>query len=130
MLWFIVCLIIGVISIIGIILSCILWLTDWADWCQPISIIALVAVILSTALFGVARWDAAVSVVAYEETRQMVVQCVENGSDMENIGITHAVIERKQWLAEAKSSLKVYGMWSMYYGLGIEEMNYIELGGN
>lgn len=128
MLWIVVFSVLGVISIAGIILGQIFWATDWAEWVQLVSIITLVGVILIGGAFGVIRWAAAVEVMVYEETRQMVTQCIENGSDMENISITQTIIEQNRWLAEAKSSLKFYGKWSIYYGLGVEEMEYIGLG--
>lgn len=130
MLWIVVFSVLGVISIAGIILGKIFWVTDWSDWLVPCSAIALVFAIFIGGCAVAIRHEMIQEVATYEETRLMVTQSVENGSDMENIGITQTIIEQNHWLAEAKSSLKLYGMWSMYYDLGIENMDYIQLGGN
>lgn len=116
------------LSIVGIILSSIFWEKDWTDWAMPISIIALVCSIFITITMVFCRIDATKKIQCFEETRDMITITVNSNNETENFGVTQAIIEKNTWLVEVKTSVKKYGMWSLYYGLGIEDLEYISLG--
>lgn len=58
----------------------------------------------------------------YKYNKEYVEQTILNGEKLENISITQIIIEKNQWLAKAKSSAELYGCFSSYYGLGVEEL--------
>ena len=60
----------------------------------------------------------------------MFISNTTNAGNLENAGINSAIIEQNKWLANAKTSVREYGVWSIYYNLGVEEMEYISLGGS
>ena len=63
------------------------------------------------------------------ETQAMVEQ-VYNGDDYnqyENAGLNNKIIELNQWLASAKSDVKIYGNWSMYCTIDLNSLDYIKL---
>ena len=61
--------------------------------------------------------------VAYFEQQSVYVECaVKNGTDLENFAITQTIIAQNEWLAEAKASLSVYGVFSSYYNSGVEKL--------
>lgn len=49
--------------------------------------------------------------------KEYVELAVENGKDLENIAITHTIIEQNEWLANAKASKATYGCFSKYYNV-------------
>lgn len=116
------------LSIIGIILSYIFWEKDWTDWAMPVSVIALVCSIFITIVMVFCRIDATKKIQCFEETRDMITITVNSNDETENFGVTQAIIEKNTWLVEVKTSVKKYGMWSLYYGLGVEDLEYISLG--
>lgn len=128
MMWLVVVGAIVLLSIIGIILSHIFWRNDWADWAMPVSIIALVGSIIITIPIVFGRIEATKKIQCFEETRNMITITVDNNDETENFGVTQAIIEKNTWLVEVKTSVKKYGMWSLYYGLGVEDLEYISLG--
>lgn len=128
MMWLVVVGAIVLLSIIGIILSHIFWRKDWADWAMPVSIIALVGSIILTIPIIFCRIDATKKIQCFEETRNMITVTVNSNNETENFGVTQAIIEKNTWLVEVKTSVKKYGMWSLYYGLGVEDLEYISLG--
>ena len=136
MLWIFVFIGLIVLSIVGLVISnkywhtdWAYWHTDWADWLMPILVIVLIAGILFGFISIMCYCEARAKVVQFEETREIIVMSVESGTDLENIGITQTIIDCNEWLAKAKASAKTFGVWSSYYGLGVEDMEYIKLGG-
>lgn len=61
----------------------------------------------------------------YIEKAQMIEQVIESSGDLENAGISNAIIEYNSWLAEAKTSKARYGIWSSYYYVDISGMDYL-----
>lgn len=128
MMWLVVVGAIMLLSIVGIILSHFFWETDWSDWVMPISITALVGSIIITIPIVFGRIEATKKIECFEETRNMITITVDNNDETENFGVTQAIIEKNTWLVGVKTSVKKYGRWSLYYGLGIENLEYISLG--
>ena len=130
MLWIFVFIGLAILSVVGIVVSNKCWLTNWADWLMPVSIITLIAAILFGSAPIALRFEAKAEIVQFEETREVVMVSAESGTNLENVGITQTVIDCNKWLAEARASVKTYGLWSVYHGLGVEYMEYIKLGGD
>ena len=130
MLWIFVFIGLAILSVVGIVVSNKCWLTNWADWLMPVSVITLIAAILFGSAPIALRFEAKAEIVQFEETREVVMVSAESGTNLENVGITQTVIDCNKWLAEARASVKTYGLWSVYHGLGVEYMEYIELGGD
>ena len=130
MLWIFVFIGLAILSVVGIVASNKCWLTNWADWLMPVSVITLIAAILFGSAPIALRFEAKAEIVQFEETREAVMVSAESGTNLENVGITQTVIDCNKWLAEARASVKTYGLWSVYHGLGVEYMEYIKLGGD
>jgi hypothetical protein len=130
MLWIFIFIGLAILSVVGIVVSNKCWHTDWADWLMLLSGIALVAAILFGGVSIAFRFVAKAEIVQFEETREVVIVSVGNGTNLENVGITQTVIDSNKWLTGAKASAKTLGLWSIYYGLGVEDMEYIKLGGD
>ena len=130
MLWIFVFIGLAILSVVGIVVSNKCWLTNWADWLMPVSVITLIAAILFGSAPVALRFEAKAEIVQFEETREVVMMSAESGTNLENVGITQTVIDCNKWLAEARASVKTYGLWSVYHGLGVEYMEYIKLGGD
>lgn len=126
MLWIFVLIGLAILSIVGLIVSdkC------WIDWLMPASLIALISSVVFVIVPIVCRCEARADIIQFEETREVVMVSVESGTDLENVGITQSVISCNNWLANAKASVKTFGIWSRYYGLGVEDIEYIKLGGD
>lgn len=130
MLWIFVFIGLAILSVVGIVVSNKCWLTNWADWLMPVSVITLIAAILFGSAPIALRFEAKAEIVQFEETREVIMVSAESGTNLENVGITQTVIDCNKWLAEARASVKTYGLWSVYHGLGVEYMEYIKLGGD
>ena len=126
--WLVVFGILALLSIVGFVLSRIFWVKDWSDWVEIVSIIVLVLSILFGGATLACRLDVKKNIQYFEETRNMIEIVVNKSSETENFGITQSVIERNMCLVEAKASVKKYGAWSIYYGLNIEDLEYLSLG--
>lgn len=118
----------ALLSIVGIILSNIFWADDWSDWMKLISGIGLVLSIFFSGVTLACRLKAKEQIQCFEETRNMIEIVIDKSSETENYGITQTIVERNMWLVEAKASIKKYGVWSIYYGLNIENLEYLSLG--
>lgn len=130
MMWLVVFGVIVVISVIALIISRVLWEYDFSDWLTPLSVcVLIVSFVIGAALLGV-RVESKRECLAFEETKSMLVSSVDNAENLENAGITGVIVEQNKWLANAKASVREYGVWSFYYNLGVEEMEYISLGGS
>lgn len=130
MMWLEVFGVIVVISIIALNISRVLWQHDFSDWLTPISAcVMIISLLIGVALLGV-RVGAKQECLAFEETKPMLISSVDNAENLENAGITGVIVEQNKWLANAKVSVREYGVWSFYYNLGVEEMEYISLGGS
>lgn len=130
MMWLVVFGVVFVLSIVALIISShALWEYDFSDWLTPLSACAMViSLVIGVALLGV-RVGAKQECLAFEETKSMLISSVNNAENLENAGITSTIVEQNKWLANAKASVREYGVWSFYYNLGVEEMEYISLGG-
>ena len=65
----------------------------------------------------------------FEETKDMVEDIYENGSDLDNIGITQTIIEKNQWLARVRVSKEIYGVFSQYYYIDADNIEPIMIRG-
>lgn len=65
--------------------------------------------------------------IQFEETKAIVEQAYENGAGFDNVAITQMVIEKNQWIADVKASLRKYGKWSIYWGFDIDSVEPIVL---
>lgn len=63
----------------------------------------------------------------YISTQEMVEEIYDEDSTLENAGLTNKIIELNNWLTKARASKEVYGDWSMYYLLDLENLDYIQL---
>ena len=130
MMWLVVLVVAFAISIIALVISHIFWECDFSDWLTPISIcVMIISLLIGVALVGM-RVEAKQDCLAFEEAKSMCISSTADAEHLENMGITGAVIELNMWLVNAKASVQEYGAWSIYYGLGVEEMEYISLGGS
>ena len=130
MMWLVVFGVIVVISVIALIISRVLWQYDFSDWLTPLSVCVMaLSLIMGIAALGT-RVTAKQKCIAFEETKSMLISSVNNAENLENAGITSTIVEQNKWLANAKASVREYGVWSFYYDLGVEEMEYISLGGS
>ena len=59
--------------------------------------------------------------------KEYVVEVVTNGDSLENIAISNTIIEKNQWLAEAKASVDSWGVWSHYYFTDVMELEPITI---
>lgn len=131
MMWLVVFGVIAVVSTIALIISSrALWHYDFADWLTPLSAcVMIISLGIGVTLLGV-RIETERECLAFEEAKSMLISSIDNAENLENAGITDAVVEQNKWLVYAKTSVHEYGVWSFYYNLGIEEMEYISLGGS
>lgn len=60
-------------------------------------------------------------------TQELVEEIYNEDSTLENAGLTNIIIDLNKWLAEAKASKEIYGNWSMYYALDLDNLEYIQL---
>lgn len=128
MLWIVIFGVLTVLAIVAIVVANICWERDFSDWLMPVSICLLVLAALFFIGFGGMRMSEKHNCHIFEETKTMMVEVTNNAETLENIGLTNSVIEYNAWLAKAKAGVKNYGAWSIYYGLGVEDMEYISLG--
>lgn len=89
--------------------------TDWAGW--------IIAIFAGFAAFALTLCSILCPLEGEREANYFVAQkeyvelAVENGKDLENIAITHTIIEQNEWLANAKASKAAYGCFSIYYNV-------------
>ena len=130
MMWLVVFGVVFVIGAIALISARAFWQYDFSDWLTPISAcVMIISLLIGVALVGV-RVIAKQECLVFEETKSMFVSNIANAENLENVGITGAIVEQNKLLANAKISGREYGVWSFYYDLGVEEMEYISLGGS
>jgi hypothetical protein len=131
MMWLVVFGVIVVLSVVALIISSrVLWKYGFADWLTPLSAcVLIISLTIVLMLLGV-RVESKRECLAFEETKSMLISSVDNAKNLENAGITSTIVEQNKWLANAKASVREYGVWSCYYNLGVEEMEYISLGGS
>ena len=116
---------ISVISIIAFIVARACWVCDFSDWLTPISVFVCISSLLLTLGLGVTRIEYKYDCLAFEETKTIIAEVTTNADDLESIGLISTIIEKNTWLVKAKSSVRKYGVWSLAYGLDIENMEYI-----
>lgn len=61
----------------------------------------------------------------YLNTKKSIDLVVSSGNDVYNTAVANSVIEANKWVAEVKSSLEVYGNFSMYYAIRDKEIEFI-----
>lgn len=130
MVWLVIPAVIIAISLIALIISQIYWAYDFSGWLTPVSAcVMIISLILYGALVGL-RAEAKQECLAFEEAKSMCVSSIADAENLENMGINGTIVELNMWLVNAKARVQEYGAWSLYYGLGVEEMEYISLGGS
>ena len=63
----------------------------------------------------------------FENKREIVEQAYLSGTALDNISITATIIEANTWLAEVKADKEMFGIWSNYYYLDLENIDPIAL---
>lgn len=58
--------------------------------------------------------------------REMIEEIIESGEDLDNVSISQTIIEANEWLAKAKASKEMYGCFSSYYKIDIENIKPIQ----
>lgn len=97
----------------------------WNDWgfAGEVTFVAsLVIAWFSTLVAWLAPLSSRHDLVYFKQQSQYVTTAIINGDPLENIAITQTVIEQNMWLAKAKASLETFGIWSSYYGSGVEDL--------
>lgn len=61
------------------------------------------------------------------ETSQMIERVIDNGEDLENIGITQTIIDYNKNIARIKASKKSWGYWSPWYKYDVEKLQYVRV---
>ena len=130
MMWLIIFGAIFAISIIALVVSRALWRYDFSDWLTPLSVCTMIISLVVCVGLLAARVEAKQQCLAFEEVKSMCISNVANAENWENVGITGTIIEQNTWLVNTKASVREFGVWSIYYNLGVEEMEYISLGGS
>lgn len=130
MLWIVIFGVLTILAIVAIVVANKYWNKDFSDWLMPVGVCSLVLVGLIVLCLGCVRICEKNNCRVFNETKVMVVEVANDAEALENIGLTNSVIEYNMWLAKAKAGVKAYGAWSLYYGLGVEDMEYISLGGS
>ena len=67
---------------------------------------------------AIAKYEAA----HFKQQKEYVEMVIENGTELENLAISHTIIEQNMWLAEAKASLEMFGQFSKYYVTNVDEL--------
>lgn len=130
MMWLVVFGVAFVIGAIALIFARVFWQYDFSDWLTPVSAcVMIISLLIGVALVG-ARVVAKQECLVFEETKSMFISNIANAENLENVGINSVIVEQNKWLANAKISVREYGIWSFYYGFDVEGMEYISLGGS
>lgn len=121
-----------VVTFVGIIL----WIIGSKSWSfgleglgMGLSLVGFVIFVMLLCLSIVLPLQAKQEYKEFVENQSMIEQIYEESNVNENIGLTQKVVELNQWLAKAKTSKDLYGNWSMYCNLNLEDLEYIKLKG-
>lgn len=125
-LWYVVIsfVVVAILGIVGLILD---KYCDYVELSASALAAGLLGGIISTASAIFVPIECKKELVRFEQQSEYIAMIVENGTDLENIAISQTVIEQNEWLAGAKADIEIYGCWSGYYGLGIEELQPITI---
>lgn len=97
----------------------------WDGW-DIASQVVFVISLLVTFGFTLAAWigplEGRRAVAYFKQQSEYVEMAVVNGDVLENVAITHTIIEQNAWLVDAKARLEAYGIFSAYYGSDLEEL--------
>ena len=130
MLWIVIFGVLSGISLVAFIIAEIFWHKDFSDWVSPLSITIFIIAILMCVSFVIVRVCEKQNCLAFEETKVMLAETSNGATALENAGLTNSMVEYNSWLTSAKVKVRRYGAWSVYYGLGVEDMAYISLSGS
>ena len=100
-------------------------ISSWECAVEPLGIslaISTVVLVISVIIAICIPIGAKREIVEFEYKKEYVETAVENGEEFENISITQTVIESNEWLAKAKAELDIFGCFSQYYKLGLENI--------
>ena len=118
--------IIGFVFLMLTIVFAFLYRGDiWNNWkfaCLAINSVILFVIVFACVLllFGVKK-----EINDFKYYQEMVQETYNNG-DVTDTAINIKVIELNQWLAQAKSSEELYGIFSFYDGK-LEDLEYIKI---
>lgn len=101
---------------------------DVRDAFAGIGAITLIATVIFSTVAICLPIEARKEVAYWEEFAPMAESIIENNNTYETLGIAGDVIEYNKWLADARSSQKIYGNWSRFYGIDLSELEYIDIG--
>lgn len=101
---------------------------DTQDACAGIGAITLIITVIFSAVAICLPLEARREVAYWEEFAPMAENIIENNNTYETLGIASDVIEYNKWLANARSSQKIYDNWSRFYGIDLSELEYIDIG--
>ena len=104
------------IACVVLMIVAIIW--ENADECAvaPTLILAtgIVLVLVLTVILIVSPILAKQHIREFEYTKEMVIESVSAGTDLQNAAVTSSIIEMNQWLSETKAQRDVLGNWSVY----------------
>lgn len=132
--WWILVIVSAVVLIVGIILLCGAAVHGWWWGDIDVELVGIIITVLSGIIFLVFTLIAIIFPLngkreyeAFLENRVIIEEVIDDSNGLENAGINNLIIETNKWLAEAKANKKVYGIFSSYYGLPIEEIEPIKI---
>lgn len=104
------------IAVVVLILVAIIW--SAVDECavapMPILAIGIALVTVLTIILIANPILAKQNIKEFEYTKEMVIESVSAGTDLQNAAVTSSIIEMNQWLSETKAQRDVLGNWSVY----------------
>ena len=104
------------IACVVLMIVAIIW--ENADECAvaPTLILAtgIVLVLVLTVILIVSPILAKQHIREFEYTKEMLIESVSAGTDLQNAAVTSSIIEMNQWLSETKAQRDVLGNWSVY----------------
>lgn len=130
--WWILVIVSAVVLIVGIVLIYGGTVLNWG-W-GGVEIVGMIITYLSGVIFIaftliaiIIPLNGKIEYEAFLENRAIIEEVIDDSNSLENAGINNIIIETNKWLAEAKASKKVYGIFSSYYRLPIEEIEPIKI---
>lgn len=127
--WWLIVIILWAISITSLIISFYLQkdnmdkcekLASFSALCFLISICILIIIIICSSVYKEKYCK-------FKVKYQLLTQIIENTKEnsYENEEITKIILEYNNWLADVKERKEIYGNWSFYTNIPVEELDYI-----
>ena len=129
--WWILVIVCGVLIAVGIvviILDLNFWLTDFVWIISTCFTIVLFICLIIFTIFAIKTpLDAENEYRVFLEKRAIIEEVIDDSNSLENVGINNIIIETNNWLANAKANKKVYGFFSPYYKLDVDNIKPIKI---